>query len=224
VLLLGLLVFSGPVFSQTYTDALRLKANEYQIWSGYGLPQNPTWFGGETGEWLSIAGFQYARVLLASDRTALKYTVDAIPFALTKTEGDGSLCVPVPGSNACSTRAFVLRKTSFGAGLNPLGTQLNFRRTRRLQPVVNGALGFLYFERPTPALSVPSSAAGAAFTPAASQFNFTFAFGGGVQWFANPVNSITLGYRFHHFSNDNIAGANPGTDSHFLYVGFSFHR
>jgi opacity protein-like surface antigen len=219
-----LLGSSAPAFSQEYTDALNTGANEYQIWSGYGLPQNPTWFGSQTGQGLSITGFQYGRVLLASNSLAWKYTIDAIPMAFTSTEGEGSICVPIPGTNACTVQGLVVRKTSFGAGVNPVGMQLNFRRRQRLQPMFNGALGFLYFDQPTPVLSVPDFAAGLASTPASSQFNFTFDFGGGVQWFISPNHSLTVGYRFHHLSNHNIADANPGIDSHFLYVGFSFHR
>ncbi len=198
--------------AQEYTDALHTGANEYQIWSGYGLPQNPTWLGLMKDQPLSLSGFQYARVILANKSVAWKYTIDAIPLAFTPTYKLGPIltCVPITGGGSICLQS-VERKTSYGGGANPFGMQFNFRRTRRLQPLLNGTGGFLYFNDPVPVAG-------------ASNFNFAFTVGTGVQWFINPSHSITFGYKFSHFSNHNLADSNPGTDSNFLYVAFSFHR
>jgi hypothetical protein len=205
-------VSSATLFAQEYTDALHTGANEYQIWSGYGLPQNPTWLGLTKDQPLSLSGFQYARVILASKAVAWKYTIEAIPLAFTPTQKPGGTltCFPTTRSGSICLSS-VVRKTSYGGGVNPFGMQLNFRRTRRLQPIVTSTGGFLYFSDPVPVIE-------------ASNFNFAFTVGTGVQWFITPSHSITFGYKFIHFSNHNLADANPGTDSHFLYAGFSFHR
>jgi opacity protein-like surface antigen len=210
VLLSG--VFSAPLCAQQYTDALREGANEYQIWAGAASGDNPGIASITVNEPLTRAGFQYSRVMLASKSLALKYTIDAIPLALTNTQEVTSTCLPAPGSpNTLACQSTIARKTVYGGGASPIGMQLNFRRTRRLQPIANGTAGFLYFNRETPSTG-------------ASQFNFTFTLGTGVQWFITPSHSITFGYKFHHFSNAFIANLNPAVDSHFFYAGFSFHR
>src|ERR1041384_5047477 len=129
VLLLCSFLSFATLSAQEYTDALHTGANEYQIWSGYGLPQNPKWLGAMKDQPLSLSGFQYARVILASKSVAWKYTVDAIPLAFTPTlkMGPISTCVPLTGGGSVCLQS-VVRKTAYGGGANPFGLQLNFRR------------------------------------------------------------------------------------------------
>lgn len=98
-----------------------------------------------------------------------------------------------------------------GAGLSPVGFQLNFRRRERIQPFAQASGGFLYFGERIP------DARGA-------QFNFTADFGGGVQWKTGARRAWTIGYRYHHVSNGYRADVNPGFDSNLFYVGFSIFR
>ena len=60
-------------------------------------------------------------------------------------------------------------------------------------------------------------------SPRGSQLNFTIHYGGGVQVFTSAHRAITLGYKYHHMSNAEIAD-NPGTDSNMVYIGWSFFR
>jgi len=79
-----------------------------------------------------------------------------------------------------------------------------------VQPFIITDEGFLYFTRPI--LVVGSS-----------QFNFSIDYGAGVQVFTSPDRALTLGYRYFHISNADIA-VNPGTDANVFFIGFSIFR
>ena len=104
-----------------------------------------------------------------------------------------------------------MRRTITGAGLSPVGFQLNFRRRERVQLFAQGSGGFLYFGERIP-------------DERGAQFNFTADFGGGVQWKTGARRAWTVGYRYHHVSNGYRADVNPGFDSNLFYVGFSIFR
>jgi hypothetical protein len=175
-------------------------ANEYGFWGG-GSFSSPTLIGKTEGTRFGLVAFRYARVLARGESLALKYTLDAVPVA--------SLSFPWFDPSAASPRE--VRKTITGAGLSPVGFQLNFRRRERVQPFAEGSGGFLYFGERVP------DARGA-------QFNFTADFGGGVQWKTGARRAWTVGYRYHHLSNGYRADVNPGFDSNLFYVGFSVFR
>ena len=130
-----------------------------------------------------------------------KYTVDAVPVA--------SLSFPVFETFGSAARE--RRKTITGAGLSPVGFQLNFRRRERVQPFVETSGGFVYFGERVP-------------EERGAQFNFTADFGGGVQWKAGTRRAWTAGYRYQHISNGYRAQVNPGFDSNLFYFGFSIFR
>jgi hypothetical protein len=103
------------------------------------------------------------------------------------------------------------RRKITGAGLSPVGFQLNFRRRERVQPFAQASGGFLYFGERVP-------------DERGAQFNFTADFGGGVQWKTGARRAWTVGYRYHHVSNGYRADVNPGFDSNLFYAGFSIFR
>jgi hypothetical protein len=175
-------------------------ANEYGVWGG-GSFGSPTLIGTTERVRLGLVAFRYARVFARGENLALKYTLDAVPVA--------SMSFPVFEATAGGVRE--VRKTITGAGLSPVGFQLNFRRRERVQPFAQASGGFLYFGERVP------DARGA-------QFNFTGDFGGGVQWKTGARRAWTLGYRYHHVSNGYRADVNPGFDSNLFYVGFSIFR
>ena len=175
-------------------------ANEYGFWGG-GSFTSPTVVGSTERVRLGLVAFRYARVLARGENLALKYTLDAVPVA--------SMSFPVFEATAGGVRE--VRKTITGAGLSPVGFQLNFRRRERVQPFAQASGGFLYFGERVP------DARGA-------QFNFTGDFGGGVQWKTGARRAWTVGYRYHHVSNGYRADVNPGFDSNLFYVGFSIFR
>lgn len=172
-------------------------ANEYGVWGGVSF-SSPTLIGSTERVRLGLVAFRYARVLARGDNLVLKYTLDAVPVA--------SMSFP-----SFEASAGGVRKTITGAGLSPVGFQLNFRRREHVQPFAQASGGFLYF-----AERVPDTRG--------AQFNFTGDFGGGVQWKTGPRRAWTVGYRYHHVSNGYRADVNPGFDSNLFYVGFSIFR
>ncbi|HEY0173749.1 MAG TPA: acyloxyacyl hydrolase [Pyrinomonadaceae bacterium] len=172
--------------------------NEFGFWGGGSLSA-PTLIGTTEGVRFGLVGLRYARVLARGDSLALKYTVDAVPLA----------SMSFPGFEPGGARR--VRRTITGAGLSPVGFQLNFRRRERVQPFAQGSGGFLYLGERVP-------------DERGAQFNFTADFGGGVQWKTGARRAWTIGYRYHHVSNGYRADVNPGFDSNIFYVGFSIFR
>jgi hypothetical protein len=188
--------------------------NEFGAWGG-GSFDSPTLIGrSENARFLSAA-FRYARVLAAGHGVALKYTLDAVPLALLSYERFRF----VPQSNPNVFRLERDRRTVYGAGLAPVGFQLNFRRRNRVQPFAGTSGGFLYFTEP-----VPDERSAIEPERRGAHFNFTADFGGGVQWLTGERRAVTFGYKYHHLSNGFRAPVNPGFDSNLFYVGFSVFR
>jgi hypothetical protein len=59
--------------------------------------------------------------------------------------------------------------------------------------------------------------------PGSSNFNFTFDFGAGAQYFYLPKRAFTAGYMFHHLSNAETALHNPGIDNNIIFGGLSWY-
>jgi hypothetical protein len=175
-------------------------ANEYGVWGG-GSFSSPTVIGSTERTRLGLVAFRYARVLARGENLALKYTLDAVPVA----------ALSFPSFEATGAGLREVRKTITGAGLSPVGFQLNFRRRERVQPFAQASGGFLYFGERVPDVR-------------GAQFNFTGDFGGGVQWKTGARRAWTAGYRYHHVSNGYRADVNPGFDSNLFYIGFSIFR
>ena len=150
---------------------------------------------------LVITELRYARQLTTRRRFSLKMTMDLVPAAILIEPKNVELTSRIiPGSPWRSV---------YGWGLTPVGLQMNFRPRKRVQPFAESTFGFLHFNSRV-------------ISPAASRFNFTVDLGPGVQLFATPRQAVTLGYRYHHLSNADIAPRNPGADSNIFYVGYSF--
>ena len=178
--------------------------NEFGAWGGFS-PDSPTVIGVTPHRKLFLAGVNWSRVILAGRTVAWKYVLDVIPVVLITQPAESVTPPIVPAPVARSAR------TIYGAGFNPLGMQLNFLNTRKVQPFADIHGGILFFREQVPVLG-------------SQQFNFTASWGGGVQFFASENKTVTLGYRFHHLSNNEGAPRNPGNDANLFYVGFSWMR
>jgi Lipid A 3-O-deacylase (PagL) len=171
------------------------------VWAGYSS-SNPTLIGRSTDRPFFEFNVQYARVLRTGDNWSMKYIAEIIPAAITKqprqgTDANGNT-VDLPG-----------RERIYGAGVSPVGLQMNFRRGYALQPYVNGTAGVLYFTRNVPVAD-------------SSNFNFIFGFGVGVEIWHRDSQSLIIGYKYQHISNGYTAPRNPGLDSNLLYVGYAW--
>jgi hypothetical protein len=181
--------------------------NEFGFWVG-GAFQATTIFGGlredeARGRKFFLTAFRYGRVVAANDSLALQYTLDAIPVALAA----GNI---TSASTAGGITTFT-RETAYGAGLTPLGLQLDFRNGSRVHPFVHVNGGGLIFNQ-----SVP--------LPDAGKFAFVGEAGGGIRVFTSEEKAVTFGVRFHHISNGDRSGSNRGLNQFIFYGGFSIFK
>jgi hypothetical protein len=223
--ILALLVLRSPAVSQERTDhdsaalsgasqpvaadAFRLRkgANEFAFWGG-GAFQATTTFGGLHQDEANvrhfvIAAFRYGRTVAGNSKLALQYTLDAVPLAIAT----GNI-VSISTLGAVNT---FRRETAYGAGLTPLGLQLDFRNGSRVHPFIHVNGGGLVFNKPVP-------------LPDSGEFAFVGEAGGGVRYFTSEKRAITIGLRFHHISNANLSGSNRGLNQFVLYAGFSVFK
>jgi hypothetical protein len=103
------------------------------------------------------------------------------------------------------------RRWSYAQAFAPLGIKQSFRTGKAIQPFVAGTAGYMYSSVPLP-------------TENSGSFNFAFDFGVGVEMLRGPRRSMSLEYRFHHFSNKNTALENPGVDNGVFKLSYNFRR
>jgi hypothetical protein len=181
-------------------EGLSRGTNQLGFWAGYS-PNSPRNIGVTPDTKLFLFEAQYSRVLFRTSDVAWKYVGEMVPAAV----------ISLPAQQVYTTNGLVSQpaKTVYGAGFNPLGAQWNFRSSKKVQPFVNAHGGLLYFAEQVPIVQ-------------SSQFNFTFSFGAGVEILSRNNKSLTLGYKYHHISNDETGHFNPGVDSNLFYVGYSW--
>ncbi len=193
---------STPPQSVVTNYQLQKGMNEFGIWGG-GAFKATTIFGGLHREEAAdrkylIVGLRYGRILAASKRVALTYTLDVIPAAVAfNTITDD----PPAG---------FVRENVYGAGLAPLGLKATFGQ-RRVKAFAGVTGGGLIFRKPVP-------------LPDAGRFAFTGDADGGVQIFTRPDRAFVLGVKFHHISNGGRSGANRGLNQFVVFAGFSVFR
>ena len=172
--------------------------NEIGFWTGLS-PVSGSTVGGSPDRKFFVAAIRYSRVLKNWRDIGFRYTIDLLPAA-----------VVFQPKNGYEVLSGGQREAIYGAGISPVGMQLNFRRQHPLQPFGQISGGLLYFSRNVP-------------VPGSSNFNFTFDFGAGAQYFFHPKSAFTAGYRFHHLSNAETAPHNPGIDNNIIYGGLSWY-
>ncbi len=181
--------------------------NEFGFWGG-GSFSATTIFGGLTEAEASdrkflIAAFRYGRTLAANESMALQYPLDAIPLAVAT----GNIAKVTTVDPVTTFR----RETAYGAGLTPLGLQLDFANGSRVHPFIHVNGGGLIFNQ-----SVP--------LPDAGRFAFLGEAGGGLRVFISDRRAVTRGVRFHHISNGDRSGSNRGLNQFVIYGGFSIFK
>ena len=201
---IGVLMFlCASVSAQT----LERGDNEFGFWGGFS-PKATTIFEGLSeaeaeNRKLFLAAFRYGRTLAANDTLALQWTVDAVPVAVAT----GTI---VSRSFAVGTQTFQ-RETAYGAGITPIGLQLDFANGSKVHPFAHVNGGFLYFNK-----SMPIEDSG--------QFQFVGEAGGGIRIFTSDKRADSIGVRFHHISNGDRSGSNRGLNNFVIYAGFSVFK
>ena len=204
------LLVSTSVFAQNIDNPFLLKRgdNEFGFWGGVS-PKATTIFGGlhhdeAEDRKFFIAALRYGRTLAANDRLALQYTLDVVPVAV-------ATGVIVSRTTSPAGVDTFRRETAYGAGITPLGLQLDFRNGSKVHPFAHVNGGLLYFNK-----SVPIEDSG--------RFAWVAEGGGGVRIFTSERRAVSLGVRFHHISNGNRQGANRGLNQFVIYAGFSVFK
>ena len=187
------------------TGSVETKRNEFGVWGSISF-DSPTWIGKTPDARFGNIGLRYGRVLAANDDLALSWTIDAVPVAVLSV--NRFTLVPSGSGTLTFQRT---RDRTYGAGLSPIGLKLNFRRSRMVQPFAAGTGGFLYFSKDVP-------------VDGAKRFNFTFDFGGGVDFVRESGHAFSVGYKYQHISNGDRSPINPGVDVQLIYLGFSLRR
>jgi hypothetical protein len=173
-------------------------SNEFGVWAGYS-PFSFKFKGVTEDRKLFLLNLQYARTLFATRPLTLKYTSEIVPMAL---EMQPTQVYIVGGYDLANPAG-----TIYGAGASPIGFQGNLGH-KSIQPFANGSVGFLYFNQQVPVIG-------------SSQFNYTISIGVGAQFLRRAGRSFSVGWKYHHLSNNNQAPLNPGIDSSVFYAGFS---
>ena len=198
-----LVLLCAPAAAQT----LERGDNEFGFWGGFS-PKATTMFEGLSeaeaeDRKLFLAAFRYGRTLAANKTLAFQWTVDAVPVAVAT----GTI---VSRSFVGGTETFQ-RATAYGAGITPIGFQLDFANGSKVHPFAHINGGFLYFNK-----SMPIEDSG--------QFQFVGEAGGGVRIFTSDRRAVSIGVRFHHISNGDRHGANRGLNNFVIYAGFSVFK
>ena len=201
---------SAPAFAQTDDNPYLLKRgdNEWGFWAGFS-PKATTIFEGLREDEAEdrkffIAALRYGRTLAANKSLALQYTIDAVPVAVAT----GVIVSRTTSPTGVDT---FRRETAYGAGITPIGLQLDFANGSKIHPYVHVNGGFLIFNK-----EVPIEDSG--------HFAFVGEAGGGVRIFTSERRAISIGVRFHHISNGDTSGSNRGLNQFVIYGGFSIFR
>lgn len=181
--------------------------NEFGFWGGFS-PKATTMFEGLRDDEADdrkffLAAFRYGRTLAANNSLALQYTLDVVPVAVAT----GTI---VSRTSVAGVETFQ-RETAYGAGITPLGLQLDFANGSKVHPFVHVNGGLLYFNKPVP---IEDS----------GQFAYVGEAGGGVRVFTSDKRALSFGVRFHHISNGDRTGSNRGLNQFVFYAGFSIFR
>lgn len=197
---------------QTDDDALNAK-NEFSAWSGF-APDIPRLFSGSRRSTFGAIGFRYSRRLATTENLALKYQVDLIPLAVINYRTE-RLIRTAPNAFTYNRD----RETAYAAGITPVSFQLNFRRQTKIQPFVTAGAGLLIFGK-----KIPDDRSPLRPNQVGRRLNFTPQGGGGVDFLTDDGRTYTVGFKFHHISNNSTANINPGFDQNFFYFGYTFKK
>jgi lipid A 3-O-deacylase PagL len=208
-LVVGIFVCSPVVAQDDNPFLLKRGDNEFGFWGGFS-PKATTIFEGLRDDEaedrkLFLAALRYGRTLAANDTLAFQYTFDAVPVAVAT----GTIVNRT--TNVLTGVETFQRETAYGAGLTPIGFQLDFANGSKVHPFAHINGGFLYFNK-----SMPIEDSG--------QFQFVGEAGGGVRIFTSERRAVNIGVRFHHISNGDRSGSNRGLNNFVIYAGFSIFR
>lgn len=160
-----------------------------------------------------LTGIRAGWVIRSGEQVVVRYVADIHPAAFTTEnpgiEGELSQICPSP-SEPCAPSATRFRNV-YGAGLSPLGVELELFGRSAVALLLRASGGGLWFDDPIP-------------DPAATRFNFVAAAGGGIRVALPRGLALDAGYDFHHTSNGGTGMVNPGLNAHVFNLGMIWRR
>jgi hypothetical protein len=102
------------------------------------------------------------------------------------------------------------QQNTYAAAFSPVGARIGTMPRWRVQPSFAIDLGFVVSARDIP-------------VDEATQFNYMFALGPGVQFFTSPRESVRVEYIYRHVSNAHQGYENPGVDQGVVRLTVSHH-
>ncbi len=198
--------------AQLSEDAINAK-NEFGVFGGF-APDIPRLFSGSRRSSYGEIDFRYSRRLATSKNLAIKYQIDFVPLAIVRYPADR--IVRTSPTTFATDRS---RQTAYAVGLTPASFQLNFRRRTKIQPFITAGAGLLIFGK-----KIPDDRSPIRPDQVGRRLNFTPFFGGGAEFLTDDGRAFTVGFKFHHISNNSTARINPGFDQNYFYVGYTFKK
>lgn len=164
---------------------------------------------------LSTVAVQAARPLFRWRGATFSWLSEAAPIMRVSSGAPAgrvptSLTDPAEANDPARLARYRLR-TGTGIGLAPLGAEAHVPLARRAQLVVNVTAGAAWFNQVVP-------------YGKATQANFTVAPGVALQRDIGGRDAFAVGYALHHLSNASMGGANPGMNSHLVFVRWARKR
>jgi len=161
--------------------------------------------------------------MLESDPVEAVTIISLAPVAGSSIEGQGAVVVCHPSNGPVNTitvqgTTYVFyqqttcgRRAVIEQGFAPAGIRINLAPRHPLQLTFSTNAGYMFSTQEVP-------------VPEAGSFNYTFDFGGGLEYSLSHTRSVRLEYQVQHFSNKETAYQNPGVDSGFIKLTFGFGR
>lgn len=183
---------SDTVSQQAPSPSLSRQLNEISLWAGYAFDSYRFW-GTTPDARIQSYGLQYNRKLFKWKGAQVEYNLRINAYS--------KFSYP-------EFKVGRPRNTLYGFGLTPLGFQINFLSTKRIQPFLNSSGGMMILDEPFPDWR-------------GEKFNFTFNMGAGLELMLSHSLSLSVGMRYHHVSNGDLGQVNPGIDSTVFYTAIT---
>jgi hypothetical protein len=236
------LLVSLPLFAVAQqSEQSYSRRNTFSSFFAYSNDSSHIILGTAMNRKIGALGFQYQRRLVHRRPLDLYYEAEIRPAMLESDPAEvmtGINLAPTPGTVALgqdavlechpsnsSISTFTIGSTTYSnytqytcsrrtvveQGFAPAGIRINLAPRHRLQLTFSSIAGYMFSTQEVP-------------IPDAGSFNYTFDFGGGLEYYLSRNRSVRLEYQVQHFSNKKTADENPGVDSGFIKLTFAFGR
>ncbi len=182
----------------------------FNIWYASALDvrtasHNETFEGGR----FSMIGIQFSRALATHRGFRYTWLVEVLPAMMATVSAPPSQR-PTESRNADAFHdpvrlARYMKHEAYGVGFAPLGVEVARPLGTYFATYLNATAGGAFFSHVVP-------------YGKATQANFTAATSLALEWRPAATFGISGGYTLHHLSNASMGDANPGMNSHMLFV------